>query len=115
MTKLKKEEVIEVNKLLCREFKQQGIVINDANLDFAVDQFNEKEITVIELCRKVVQGHCFLEGNKRLIFVLYFYLNKIQNSKNPLVNFPIVGISLVGYTRSMLQQEPWKGWLKLLS
>lgn len=112
---IKKEEVIKANKMLCEEFNQQSAVINDANLDFAVDQYNHKDITIIGLCRMLMQGHCFLDANKRTVFVLYFYLTKVENSKNPLVTLPVIGLGLVEYTKRMLQQEPWYGWLKLLS
>ena len=112
---LKKQEVIEVNKILCNEFDQQGIVINDANLDFAVDQFNQGEATIIELARKIIQNHPFMEGNKRTAFVVYFYLKKLENTKNPLINMPLIGLSLTGYTKSMLSNQLWWGWLKLLS
>ena len=115
MAKIKKEEIIEANKILCQEFKQQGVVLNDANLDFAVDQFNEKEITVIDLARKIIQGHPFVEGNKRTAFVVYFYLNKVMNSRNPLVTMPLIGLDVVGYTKGMLKNDLWYGWLKLLS
>ena len=115
IAKIKKEEIIEANKILCQEFKQQGVVLNDANLDFAVDQFNEKEITVIDLARKIIQGHPFVEGNKRTAFVVYFYLNKVMNSRNSLVTMPLIGLDLVEYTKGMLKNYLWYGWLKLLS
>lgn len=113
--RIKKEEIIEANKLLCRAFGQQGVVINDDNLDFAVDRFNQGESTVIELARKIMQGHPFMDGNKRTAFAVYFYLNKIMNSNNPLVKMPVVGLSLTGYAKNMINNELWHGWLKLLS
>lgn len=113
--RLNQREVTETNKILCEEFGQVGTVMNEGNLNFAVDQFNEGEITKVELCRKIVQGHCFLDANKRTIFVLYLYLTKIENSKNPLVVAPFIGLNLTSYTKNMLKREPWKGWLKLLS
>lgn len=115
MKQLEKQDVIEANKILCKEFGQQGVVINDDNLDFAVDQFNEKESTVIELARKIIQNHPFMEGNKRTAFVVYMYLNKVENSKNPLVTLPIIGVGLIEYTKRMLNDDLWYGWLKLLS
>lgn len=115
MVKIKKEEIIEANKLLCREFGQQGIVLNDANLDFTVDQFNEGEIMVIELVRKIIQNHPFVDGNKRTAFVVYFYLSKVEDSRNPFITLPLIGLNLVGYTKGMLNHSLWYGWLKLLS
>lgn len=115
MVELKKEGVIKSNKILCEEFKQTGTVLNDANLDFAVDQFNQKEITIIEFARKIIQLHPFVDGNKRSAFVVYMYLNKVTNSSNPLVRLPLVGLSLENYTRNLLKDSTWYGWLKLLS
>ena len=115
MTQLKKQDVVEANKILCKEFGQQGVVINDANLDFAVDQFNEKDITAIELARKIIQLHPFVDANKRTAFVVYMWLNKITNSKNPLVTLPIIGVGLIEYTNRLINDDLWYGWLKLLS
>ena len=113
--RLNQKEVIETNKILCEEFGQTGTVINEGNLDFAIDQFDQEEITIIELCRKMIQGHCFLDGNKRTAFVVYMWLNKVTNSKNPLVTLPIIGVGLIEYTKRLLNNDVWHGWLKLLS
>ena len=88
--KISKEQVIEINKKLGREFNTEfGLSGNAQNLDYALSLKNPYNIA-----KEILRGHPFIDGNKRTSFMVYMLLTTEKNYEEILNDFRDILLSL---------------------
>ena len=88
--KLSKQQIVEINKKLGKEFKTEfGLGGNKANLDYALSLENPYDIS-----REILRGHPFIDGNKRTSFMGYMVLTTKKSYEQILEDFRDVLLSL---------------------
>jgi uncharacterized protein (DUF433 family) len=87
---MNKEEVIEVNKKLGKEFKtNSGLGGNKSNLDYALSLKEPYDIA-----REILRGHPFIDGNKRTSFMVYMMLTTKKTYEEILRDYYDIFMSL---------------------
>ena len=88
--KLTKEQIIEINEKLGKEFKTDfGLGGNKSNLDYALSL--EKPY---DLAKEILRGHPFIDGNKRTSFIIYMILTTNKSYKEILKDYYDILLSL---------------------
>ena len=84
MIKLNKEQVIEINEKLGKEFKTEyGLGTNRSNLDFAMSLQNNP----YKMVKEILRGHPFIDANKRTTFMVYMLLTTDKSFEEILKDF----------------------------
>jgi|GEM_PF-3573061 len=87
---LTKEDIIEINHKLGKEFKtDSGLGTNASNLDYALSLGQPYDIA-----REILRGHPFIDGNKRTSFMVYMLLTTGKNYNKILKDYYDIFLSL---------------------
>ena len=88
--KLTKSQIVEINKKLGKEFKTEfGLGGNKSNLDYALSLESP-----YDLSKEILRGHPFIDGNKRMVFMVYMLLTTNKTYKQILEDFRDIFLSL---------------------
>ena len=88
--KLNKEEIIEINQKLGKEFNTDfGLGGNYSNLDYALTLKQPYDIA-----KELLRGHPFIDGNKRTSFMVYMLLTTPKKYEDILNDFRDILLSL---------------------
>jgi len=88
--KLTKQQVIEINKKLGKEFNTAfGMLGNASNLDYAMSLKEPYSIAM-----EIVRGHPFVDGNKRTALMVYMLLTTAKSYETILKDFYDIFVSL---------------------
>lgn len=88
--KLSKNQIIEINQKLGKEFKTDfGLGGNKSNLDYALSLEDPYSIA-----KEILRGHPFIDGNKRTSFMVYLILTTNKSYEVILKDFYDVFLSL---------------------
>ena len=81
--KLTKQQVIEINKKLGKEFNTEfGLGGNASNLDYALSLESPYDIS-----KEILRGHPFIDGNKRTAFMVHMLLTTDKSYEEVLKDF----------------------------
>jgi len=87
---MNKEEIININKELGKEFKTEfGLGGNKSNLDYALSL-----TTPYEISKEILRGHPFVDGNKRTSFMVYMLLTTKKTYEEILSDFKDILLNL---------------------
>jgi uncharacterized protein (DUF433 family) len=80
---MKKQEIIEINEKLGKEFKtDSGLGGNKSNLDYALSLKSPYGVA-----KEILRGHPFIDGNKRTAFMVYMMLSTNKSYEEILKDF----------------------------
>ena len=84
MKTLTKEQVIEINEKLGKEFKTEyGLGTNRSNLDYALSLKDNP----YKIAKEILRGHPFIDANKRTTFMVYLLLTTNKSFEEILKDF----------------------------
>ncbi len=82
MKTLTKEEIIEINKKLGKEFKTDSGILSESNLEYALSHKDPYKLSL-----EILRGHPFIDGNKRTSFMVYMLLTSGESYEKILKDY----------------------------